>query len=55
MKYLGLDPVGIVACELLLAGGRDQDVTLSFQKAALVRLSPGETYDRTVLLHTHTV
>ena len=52
--YLGLDPGGIVAGQLLLAGGGDQDVTVGLQDAALVWLGPGEAHNGAVLLHTHT-
>ena len=49
---LGFDFVGVPQGELLLAGGRDQDVTVGLQDAALVRRGVGEAHDGAVSLDT---
>ena len=48
--YLGLYQVCIVLCELLLAGGRDEDITFLVQEVLCVGVGTGEPYDRSVLL-----
>ena len=47
---LGLDFVGVIPGQLLLAGGRDQDVTGGRQDAAFVWRGVGEAHDGAVLL-----
>lgn len=48
--HLGLDPGGIVTRQLLLAGGRDQDVAVGFQNVPVVGLGAREAHDGAVLL-----
>lgn len=47
---LGLDFVGVIPGQLLLAGGGDQDVAVGLQDAAFVRCGVGEAHDGAVLL-----
>lgn len=47
---LGLDPGGIVTCELLLAGSRDQDVAVSFQNVPFVGFGSRETHNGAMVL-----
>ena len=47
---LGLDFVGIPAGELLLTGGRDEDVARGLQEAALIGRGAGETHNGAMLL-----
>lgn len=48
--YLGLDPGGVVTCELLLSGSRDQDVTVGFQNVPLVGLGSREANNGAIVL-----
>lgn len=47
---LGLDFVGVIPGQLLLAGGGDQDVTVGLQDAAFVWCGVGEAHNGAVLL-----
>lgn len=47
---LGLDFVGIPAGELLLTGGRDEDVARGLQEAALIGRGAGEAHNGAMLL-----
>lgn len=50
---LGLDPGGIVTGELLLSGGRNQDVAVSFQNVPFIGFSTWEAHNGAVVLQTH--
>lgn len=48
--YLGLDPGGIVTCELLFSGCRDQDVAVGFQNVPFVGFGSWEAHNGAMLL-----
>lgn len=49
-SHLGLDPGGVVAGQLLLSCGWDQDVAVSLQNVPVVGLGPREAHDGAVVL-----
>lgn len=58
MLYLGLDPGGVVTCELLFSGSGNQDVAVGFQDVPFVGFGSWEAHNGAVLLqkvnrHTH--
>lgn len=50
-SHLSFDSGGIIACELLFSGSRDQDVAVSLQNAPFIRFGSWEAHNGAMLLH----